>query len=49
MSALKNTLEEAGITDTAFIADKGFYSENNINALEDKRLKYIIPLRRNNK
>ena len=49
VSALKNTLEEAGITDTTFIADKGFYSENNINALEDKRLKYIIPLRRNNK
>ena len=49
VSALKNTLEEAGITDTTFIADKGFYSENNINALEDKNLQYIIPLRRNNK
>lgn len=46
VSALKNTLEEAVITDTTFKADKGFYSENNINALENKRLKYIIPLRR---
>lgn len=38
VSALKNTLKEAGITDTTFIADKGFYTENNINVLEDKDL-----------
>ncbi len=49
VSALKNTLEEAGITDTTFIANKGFYSESNVTALEAKNLKYIIPLRRNNK
>ena len=49
VSSLKNTLEEAGIDNSIFIADKGFYSENNINALADKKLKYIIPLRRNNK
>ena len=49
VSALNNTLEEVGITDTTFMADKGFYLEKNINALEDKRLKYIIPLWRNKK
>ena len=31
-----------------FIADKGFYSEANIKALEGENLKYLIPLRRNN-
>lgn len=49
VSSLTNTLEEAGIDNSTFMADKGFYSENNINALADKKLKYIIPLLRNNK
>jgi transposase len=30
-----------------FIADKGFYSEQNIKALEGQGLYYLIPLRRN--
>ena len=36
--------------DVIFIADKGFYSEENILELKKKnKLKYIIPLRRKNK
>jgi transposase len=31
-----------------FIADKGFYSEQNIKTLEGQGLYYLIPLRRNN-
>ena len=31
-----------------YIADKGFYSTDNIKMLDRERLQYIIPLRRNN-
>ena len=44
--ALKLTLQESGIEDAVVIADKGFYSENNIAQLEAERLQFIIPLRR---
>jgi transposase len=36
------------VKDVVFIADKGFYSENNIMELDKNRLQYIIPLKRSN-
>ena len=44
---MKLSLKEAGINDAVFIADKGFYSENNIIELENTELQYVIPLKRN--
>jgi len=49
MSGFKLCLDEANIDDATIIADKGFYSESNIEKLDNENLKYIIPLRRNSK
>ena len=49
IKAFKLCLVESEITDAVIIADKGFYSEKNINALQEENLKFIIPLRRNNR
>ena len=46
VSAFKTTLDECGCENVTIIADKGFYSEDNIEALESFNAKYIIPLRR---
>jgi len=46
VKAFRLMLEESGIEDAVVIADKGFYSENNIAQLEAERLRFIIPLRR---
>lgn len=46
VKAFKLTLEDSGIEDVVVIADKGFYSEENIALLENEGLQYIIPLRR---
>jgi len=40
------TLQEAGIKDATIIADKGFYSNINIESLDQEKLTYIIPLKR---
>lgn len=48
IKAFKLSLEESQVSDAVIIADKGFYSENNISLMRDENLKYIIPLRRNN-
>ena len=47
--ALKNTLEESEIEEAIIVTDKGFYSKNNVNLLKREGLKFIMPLRRNNK
>lgn len=47
VKSVKLSLIEAGIRDAVFIADKGFYSEDNINELEGSELQYVIPLKRN--
>ena len=39
---------EFGVDDVIYIADKGFYSKENIEMLNKENLQYIIPLRRNN-
>ena len=47
VKSVKISLKEAGISDAVFIADKGFYSEDNIAELEKIELQYVIPLKRN--
>ena len=42
-------IKEMNIKDVIFIADKGFFSIQNINKLNEENLQYIIPLHRNNK
>jgi transposase len=41
-------IKEVGIRQAVFIADKGFYGEKNVKALDAQNLYYLIPLRRNN-
>lgn len=41
-------VKEFGENDVVYIADKGFFSTNNIEMLDNEKLQYIIPLRRNN-
>ena len=48
VKSVKLSLKEFGISDAIFIADKGFHSKANILELEELKLKYIIPLKRNN-
>jgi transposase len=47
VKSVKLSLKEAGISDAIFIADKGFYSASNIVELENAKLQYVIPLKRN--
>jgi len=47
VKSVKLSLKEAGVSDAVFIADKGFYSEDNIAELEQSELQYVIPLKRN--
>lgn len=44
---IRTAIEESGYNDALVIADKGFYSEENIKILEEASLRYIIPLKRN--
>ncbi|KAA6343550.1 hypothetical protein EZS27_008763 [termite gut metagenome] len=41
-------VKEMNVKEFVFIADKGFYSQDNIRMLDEEKLQYIIPLRRNN-
>ena len=47
ISAFKLSIEESGIDNAVIITDKGFYSEDNVIAIEKEKLNFIIPLRRN--
>lgn len=47
VSSLALTIKEAGVQHAALIGDKGFYSEDNVLALEKEDLHYILPLKRN--
>jgi Transposase DDE domain len=49
ISAMKNTIKISGLERCVFIADKGFFSEANLQELERLDMSYIIPLKRNNK
>ncbi len=48
ISAMKNTIKISGLEQCVFIADKGFFSESNVEALEDMKMLFIIPLKRDN-
>lgn len=48
ISALRLSVEEAQLKNVIIVADKGFGSKANFDMLEDNKLQYIIPLRRNN-
>lgn len=45
----KISLQEAGIKDAVVIADKGFYSKENVDFLKKETLNFIIPLQRDSK
>ncbi len=45
--AFKSALQDIGLTKAVVIADKGFYSQKNIDMLRSERLHFIMPLRRN--
>ena len=47
VSAMSETIDMAGVEKCVIVADKGFFSADNINNLKKKHLSYIIPLRRN--
>ena len=41
-------VKEMGIDDAIFIADKGFFSDNNVAELEAEKRQYVIPIKRDN-
>ncbi|MHB1812914.1 MAG: transposase [Thermoplasmataceae archaeon] len=47
VSAMANTIDMAGVERCVIVADKGFFSADNVNKLKKRHLSYIIPLRRN--
>jgi transposase len=47
VKSVKLSLKDSGIEDAIFIADKGFYSDANIAELQEAKLRYVIPLKRN--
>lgn len=47
ISAFISCVDEFGDTSITAIGDKGFYSKANVEALEQRKIKYIIALRRN--
>ncbi len=49
VSSMKLCIEEMKVDNVIFIADKGFYSKKNVKNLNDNKLKYIVPLHRDNK
>jgi hypothetical protein len=48
VAAMALCVEEMGVSDVVYIADKGFYSRENTAMLEERKLWYIMPVRRNN-
>jgi transposase len=48
VKGFKMILQESGIEEAVIIADKGFYSKQNVQYLESNGLEYIIPLKRDN-
>jgi transposase len=45
--SLQLTMEESGLKSAILVADKGFYSENNVTILDKENWQYVLPLRRN--
>jgi transposase len=49
VTAMALTIKESQVKNAVVVADKGFYSKNNIEQLESEKLQYIIPLKRSSK
>jgi transposase len=47
ISSLSMCFKEMDVKNIVLVADKGFYSDKNIQFLDNQRLQYLIPLRRN--
>jgi len=47
IKALKMTLLESGLNKAIVVTDKGFYSKENVEAMGNEGLSYIIPMKRN--
>ena len=47
VTTIKNTVKMAELENYFFIADRGFYSDENVKMLEREDISYIIPLKRN--
>ncbi|KAA6339232.1 hypothetical protein EZS27_012819 [termite gut metagenome] len=45
---MSHCVKEMNVKEAVFIADKGFYCQDNTRMLDEEKLQYIIPLRRNN-
>lgn len=48
VKAFKNSLTEAGLNKAVIVADKGFYSTDNVAQLRQEKLRFILPLKRDN-
>lgn len=48
VKAFKNSLLEAGLQSAVVITDKGFYSQANVNLMQEEKLQFIMPLKRDN-
>jgi len=48
VTSMLQCVKEIGVKNVVFIADKGFYSMQNVTELKDNDLHFIIPLYRNN-
>lgn len=48
LKSMSLCIKEMKVKDVVYIADKGFYSKDNIVELEKQTMQYIIPLMRNN-
>jgi Transposase DDE domain len=48
LSSMRSCVDELKVGPVVFIADKGFYSKANAEALKSSKLHFIIPLRRDN-
>lgn len=49
IKTLVKTIDIADINNVVIIADSGFYSSTNISKMETSHIKYVVPLKRNNK
>jgi transposase len=47
VSSMKTAVEESRLKDVIIVSDKGFYSEENVEALLREKLHFAIPLKRN--
>ncbi len=47
VSSLLLSMEESSVKDIILVGDKGFYSADNVKELDLKKIRYVLPLRRN--